>query len=328
MKKLIQSIALIAVLLVGLSAFEMKTNRDSSASKNEQVYKIGINQLMEHKALDDTRKGFEDGLKELGVNAEITYDNAYGEVAVSTTIAEKLVGDNNELIYSIATPAAQATARATSKTPIIFTAVTDPVGAELVETIENPGKNITGTSDAADIKSQLEIFNQLDPSIKTIGIIYNTSEANSEVQVNSVEEIAPELGLKVEKTGVNNINDVKQGLDTLMPKIDALYIISDNMIASSVEIIRDALIQNKMISVSAEESQVSGGILLTNGIKYYDLGKLSAQIAKEILVDKKNPADIPVRYSEKKTVVVNEDMLDALGLDKSLPILQNAEFVK
>lgn len=328
MKKLIQSIALIIVLLLGLAACDGSGNKNSSAGSQEQVFKIGISQLMEHKALDDARQGFEDGLKEYGVNAEITYDNAHGEIATSTTIAEKLVGDKMDLIYSIATPAAQSAARATDTTPIIFTAVTNPVESELVQSMEKPGKNITGTSDAADIRSQLEMFKQLDPKIKKIGIIYNTSEANSEVQVSQVKEIAPEIGLEVETCGVNTINDVKQGLDNLITKIDALYLISDNMIASSVEMVRDSLIENKMISVSAEESQVAGGILLTNGIKYYDLGKISARIAKEILVDGKNPGEIPVELSEKKTVVVNEEMLNTLGLDKSLPIFQNAEFVK
>lgn len=328
MKKIIKTMALIMSLLVVLVACESKGKETASKEIEGKKYKIGINQLMEHKALDDARQGFMDGLDEYGVDAEVEYDNAYGEIATATTIAEKLVGDKMDLIYSIATPAAQSTARATDSTPIIFTAVTNPVEAKLVKSMDKPGGNITGTCDAADVESQLKMFNELDPSIKTIGIIYNTSEANSEVQVSQVQEIAPKLGFEVETCGVNSINDVKQGLDNLMTKIDALYIISDNMIASSVELVRDTLIEHKMISVSAEESQVAGGILLTNGIKYYDLGKISARIAKEILVDGKNPGEIPVELSEKKTVVVNEEMLNTLGLDKSLPIFQNAEFVK
>ncbi len=179
----------------------------------------------------------------------------------------------------------------------------------------------------ADVQGQLKMFKEIDPSIETIGIIYNTSEANSEIQIADVKKYAPEAGLTVETIGVSNINEIPQALDSLLGNVDALYVISDNMIASSVELVNKKLLENNMISVGAEESQVGGGILITNGLSYYELGKQTARMAKEILVDGKDVSSLPVGKAEKTTKVVNEKSLEALGLDKNLPIFKDATMV-
>lgn len=315
------SLALSGLLvLTGCSSGSVNTNKTSA----EKQFKIGISQLAEHPALDDARRGFEDGLKELGIDAEIIYQNAQGEIPNTVTISQKFVKDKVDLIYAIATPAAQSAKQATSEIPVLFSAVTDPVKSGIVDDWDNVGGNITGTSDMADTSSQLKMFKEIDPSIKTIGIIYNTSESNSEIQIEEVEKLAPAEGLEVVTVGVSNVSEISQGLDSLLKRVDAVYILSDNMVAASVELVSNKLIDNKKISVSAEETQVRGGILVTNGLSYYELGKQTARMAKEILVDKKKPSDIPVGKAEKTITTINEKTLKALGLDQNLPLFKDA----
>lgn len=324
MKK-VKASKLMVVAIAGMMALTgCSSGGNQAAGETKAAYTIGISQLAEHPALDDARRGFEDGLKELGVDADIIYQNAQGDIPNTVAISQKLVKDKVDLIYAIATPAAQSAKQATSDIPILFSAVTDPVQSEIVADWEKVGGNITGTSDMADVAAQLKMFKEIDPSIETIGIIYNTSEANSEIQIKDVEKYAPAEGLKVETIGVSNVSEMPQALDSLLNKVDALYVISDNLVAASVELVNQKLLDKKMISVCAEESQVGGGILVTNGLSYYELGKQTAKMAKEILVDGKSVSDIPVGMAEKTITTVNEKSLEALGLDTNLPLFKNA----
>ena len=318
---------LMAVALAGMmmaTGCSTDGSKSSEATTGEKIFNIGISQLAEHPALDDARRGFEDGLKELGVNADISYQNAQGEIPNTVTIASKFVEEDVDLIYAIATQAAQSARQATNEIPVLFSAVTDPVEAEIVDDWNNVGGNVTGTSDKAPVESQLKMFKEIDPSIKTIGIIYNTSEPNSEVQIKEVKELAPGLGLDVIEIGVTTVNDMPQALDSLLSKVDALYALSDNLVASSVELVTNKLIEYNKISICAEETQVGGGLLITNGLSYYELGKQTAQMAKEILIDGKNVSDIPVGVAEKTVITVNQKTLKALGLDENLPIFKDA----
>lgn len=187
MKRKMSLLALILTCIIILSGCNFTKEKPINSSQ-EEVFQIGIIQFAEHPALDDARKGFEDGLKELGIEAKIHYQNAQGDIPTTTSIAQKFVKDKVDLIYAIATPAAQAAKQTTSDIPILFSAVTDPVKAEIVESWEKVGGNVTGTSDKAPTESQLKIFKEIDPNINTIGIIYNTSESNSEIQVEEVKK--------------------------------------------------------------------------------------------------------------------------------------------
>ncbi|OLS03086.1 ABC transporter substrate-binding protein [Tissierella creatinophila] len=322
---LLVALMLVSVIVTGCASKEDTPTTKTPENKDEFV--IGISQLAEHPALDDARRGFEDGLKELGVNAKIDFKNAQGDIPTATTISQKFANDKVDLIYAIATPAAQAAKQATEDIPVLFSAVTDPVEAKIVKDWDNVGGNVTGTSDMADTEKQLKMFKEIDPSIKKIGIIYNTSEPNSEVQIKIVEKLAPSEGLEVVTMGVNNVNEMAQTLDSLLKKIDALYILSDNMVASSIDLVSNKLIEREMISVSAEESQVGGGILITNGLSYYELGKQTARMAKEILIDGKEVSSMPVERAQKTNTVVNEKTLEALKLDKDLNLFKDANMV-
>ncbi len=312
--------------LIGLAAVSLAVlgGCATESAEEEATFTIGISQLADHPALDAAREGFEDGLKELGVDAQIEYKNAQCEIPNTVDIAQKFVQDDVDLIYAIATPAAQSAKQATSEVPVLFSAVTDPVQSEIVADWEKVGGNITGTSDKAPVEEQLKMFKEIDPSIETIGILYNTSESNSEIQIKEIEELAPALGLNVETVGVNSVNDLPQAIDSLLGKVDAVYNLSDNLIANSVELISKKVIEKGMISVAPEEMQVEGGMLITNGLNYYELGKQTAQQAKEILVDGKNVSDIPVGVAQKTVVTVNMETLKALGLDETLPIFKDA----
>lgn len=286
---------------------------------------IGISQLAEHPALDDARRGFEDGLKELGIEAKIDYQNAHGDIPTANTIAEKFAKDEVDLIYTIATPAAQAAKQVTDNIPILFSAVTDPVEAGILESFEEPGGNITGTSDEAPMDRQLKLFNELDPSIKKIGILFNTSESNSEIQIEMAKELAPELGLEIVTRGVSNINDIPQSLDSLIKEVDALYTIADNMVADSIAVISDKALSNNMITVAAEDSHVKGGILMTDGLSYYELGKQTALMAENILLDKKSPSIISVEKAKNTRKVFNEETMKNLNLENDNTAFKDAE---
>lgn len=312
---LIVIILISMIILVGCNA---------NNKKGDKVLKIGISQLAEHPALDEVRKGFEDELEKLGANVEINYQNAQGDIANTVIIAQNFVKNKVDLIFAIATPAVQSAKQTTTDIPILFSAVTNPVKSEIVENWENTDQNITGTSDMAPTASQLKMFKEIDSNIDTIGILYNTSETNSEVQIEEVNKLAPDEGLKVVTVGVNNVNELPQALHSIIKKVDALYLLTDNMVASSIELISNTTIENKMITISAEETQVKGGALITNGISYYELGKQTAIMAKKVLIDEEDISTIPVEVTKKTVTTVNMKTLEALGLDANLPLFKNA----
>lgn len=299
-----------------------------SVAQEGKKFKIGISQFAEHPALDDVRKGFEDELKSLGVNADIIYKNSQGDTGVAGVIAQKFVSDKADLIFGIATVSAQAAKQSTDKIPVLFSAVTDPVNSQLVKTMDKVGGNVTGTTDATPMEKQLGLFQKIDPKIKKVGIIYNTSESNSEIQVANAKEIGAKLGLEIRAVGVNNINDIPQAVNSLISKVDGFYTITDNIVASAINLISMAANERGMVTVGAEEAHVKGGILLTDGLSYYELGRQTGRMAKEILVDGKKPEDMPVETLANTTKVVNVKTMNNLKLNKELPVFEGAEFIE
>lgn len=316
------------VIVLLLSITLLLTGCSTANTQEGDKFVIGINQLADHSALDDARRGFEDGLRELNIEAEIKYQNAQGDIPTANTISQKFVKDKVDLIYAIGTPAAQSTKQATGEIPILFSAVTDPVADNLIESMEAPGGNISGTSDISPIDKQLQLFKDLDKNIKKIGVLYNTSESNSPIQVELAEKIALDLGLEIVSMGVSNINDIPQAMDALSKKVDGIYTITDNMVASAINIVSEKAIANGLITVGAEESHVKGGILITDGISYYDLGKQTATMAKEILVDGKSPTDIPSEIAKNTNKVFNEKTLKKLNLDENNKAFKDAKKIE
>jgi len=303
---------------------------ETSVVLEKQDFKIGISQLVEHPALDASRQGFIDKLNELGVKVVLDEKNAQGDVANAQIIAEKFIKDDVDLIFTIATLTSQAAKKAIEGTdiPLVFTAVTDPVFSQLVTDMNTTDKNITGVVDAAPIKENLELFTKLKEGFKTVGIIYNTGESNSEVQVNNTKEIAKEIGITVETVGITSVNDIPQAVNTLAKKVDGLYIITDNLVSSSISLVAKLAEENKLITVSADSTHVDEGIMMAEGISYYGIGKQSAIIAKKILVDKIDIKDLPVESAPEFEIKVNTKVMETLGFTKDNKAFEGAEFIE
>lgn len=324
MKKTLTILIALALILSGCGS---KKEEVATSEVSTEEFNIGIVQYIEHPALDASRDGFIKALEESGLKVNIDVKSAQADIGVARTISEKFVSDGVDLIFAIATPAAEAAVGATTEIPILFSAVTDPVKAELVDSLEAPGGNVTGTSDIVDIEAQLKLFKEIDPEIKKIGIVFSADEINSQTQVEMVQELLPNLGLELEVMAIQNISDLPQVAQSIAQKVDGVYMVSDNKIASSVALLADILRDNKIPSVCAEEALVEGGGLISNGISYFGIGEQAGVMAKKILADGMSPADIPVENSHTETKVVNKDTMETLGLEESNPVFQGATFV-
>ncbi|MDO5037100.1 MAG: ABC transporter substrate-binding protein [Tissierellia bacterium] len=333
MKKNLRKKALVSLFLgltmalVGCSQ-GTGSNKTNTSPEEEKTLKIGVVQLAEHVALDRARQGFEEELQDQGIKAEIIYENAQGELPSVMTISKNFIKEEVDLVYAIATPAAQGAQNALADTdiPLIFNAVTDPVDAGLVESLEKPGGQVTGVSDYIGPKDQLKAFVDLFPEIKTLGVLYSTNEANSARQIEDLEAACDELGIELMVKGINNINDASPTMASIVTQIDGHFAITDNMTSSSAAAIGKILKENKIPSYAAEEGPVESGLLLSDGVSYQELGHLAGRQAIDILVEGKSISDMPVGFAENTTRVVNEEVAQALGLD--LAIFKEAKFVK
>lgn len=286
------------------------------SDKSGQSVKVGIVQYAEHPALDAARQGFiqalaDGGYKE-GKNLKLTKKNAQGDQSNLQTMVEQLAG-KNDLHFAIATPAAQALLNADPDTPTVFTAVTDPVSAKLVKSLAKPGGNITGTLDATDVKQQIDLLTKVVPQAKTIGIFYNSSEVNSQTQAKMAEKAIRGKGLKAVVKTVTSSNDVQQVMTSLAGQVDAIYLPTDNTVASTATTIGQIIKEAKVPTMGSDDSYLDS-LLLTSGVNYKEIGKEAGKKALLILKGKK-PSEIPVGKPRKPLVKINPDMAKALGLD-------------
>ncbi|MEA4827811.1 ABC transporter substrate binding protein [Clostridium sp. JNZ J1-5] len=318
------SILMSALLLVGVlggCSNSKATSSSKGAESKEKVVKLGVTQIVEHAALDSARKGFIKALEDKnykdGSNIKIDFQNAQGDMPTTQTIADKFVNDKVDLILAIATPSAQAAYNATQKSnaniPILITAVTDPVKAGLVKSLDKPGTNVTGTSDALPIEGQFELIKKLLPQAKNIGILYNTSETNSALQVEDAKKAAPNFGYQIITSGVTSSNEIPQALSSILDKIDVLYIPTDNMIAAAAPTITKTCYSKKVAVIGSEAGQVKAGAVATAGIDYFKLGYETGLKAVEIIQGKK-PEEIPVTFLKETKIVINEDAVKKLNI--------------
>lgn len=280
--------------------------------------KVGITQIVEHPSLDQARQGFIDRLSELGYaeGIDIVYDiqSAQGDLATAQTIARKFQSDGVDLILAIATPTAQAAAHIVKDIPILITAVTDPVAAELVESIERPGTNVTGTSDLTPVRAQLELLKEIAPNAKRVGIVYNAGEVNSVVQVEIARAAAAELGLTIVEATAGNSSEVLQAAQSLQGRVDAIYVPTDNTVVSALESVVGVAERAGIPLIAGEADSVAKGALATVGIDYYKLGRQTADIAHRVLQGE-NPAHIPIEYLNEQSVVLNAGAARRMKVD-------------
>jgi len=279
--------------------------------------KLGIIQIVEHPALDAARRGFLDALKaggyEEGKNLQVDFQNAQGDQATLQNIARKFVQDKKDIILAVATPSAMAMANATQEIPILITAVTDPVEARLVKSLERPGTNVTGTTDMNPIKEQLELLKQLVPTATRVGVIYNSSEVNSQVQVRIAKEEAQKLGLTIVEAPVTSSTEVVQATQSLVGRVDAVYVPTDNTVVSSIAGVLQVTEPNRIPVIAGESSVVEAGGLATIGIDYYKLGWQTGEMALRVLKGEK-PQNMPIERQKDLNLVINEKAAKKLGI--------------
>ncbi|MEI4366513.1 ABC transporter substrate-binding protein [Streptococcus suis] len=315
--KLVKKLATISVASMGL--ITLAACSSSSEQASSAVVKVGVLQYMEHESLTAAREGFvaeleANGYKE-GEKLVLDYQNAQGDQANLQTISEQLI-DGNDIVLAIATPSAQSLATVSTETPIVFTAVTDPLSADLVESIEKPGGLLTGTSDQAPIDKQVELLGQAVPDAKTVGILYTTSERNSEVQVEQARELLEKAGYKVVVKGITSTNEVQDATTSLMKDVDALFIPTDNTVASTMTMIGELSVEHKVPVIGGSTDMVDEGGLLTYGTNYEALGRQTAKMAIKI-IEGANVSETAVEYPETVSLHVNEEMAQKLGIDTS-----------
>lgn len=291
---------------------------------------VGITQIVEHPALDAARQGFMDRLAELGYaeGTDVVYDiqSAQGDPGTALTIAQKFAADRVDLVLAIATPTAQAAAQAIRDIPILITAVTDPVAAELVDSIERPGGNVTGTSDLTPVRSQLELLKALVPSAGRVGVIYNAGEVNSVVQVELARDAAADLGLQIVEATAVNSSEVLQAAQSLVGRVDAIYVPTDNTVVSAIEAVVLVAERARLPLIAGEDLSVEQGALATVGLDYYQLGRQTADIAQRVLQGE-NPADIAIEYQDEMSIVLNLGAAARMGVSIPDEILAQAAHV-
>jgi len=310
--------ALILPLTVGLTG----------CAKEKKHYLIGISQFVEHPALDAVRNGFIDYLKEKGyVEGEnVTYDInfAQADFGIAAQIAEKLVGEKPALILTIATPSSQTVVKATADIPVVFSAVTDPVGAGLVSSLDGGGKNVTGTSDLSPVDRQLELIKEIVPNIKKLGFIYNAGESNSLTSLKQVQDEGAKLGIEIVEATVTNSSEVMMAAESLVGKVDAIHIPTDNTVVSAFEAITKVCTDNKIPLFAADVDSVPRGAIAALAIDYYLLGKQTGRMAVEIL-EGKNPGEMPTEMLEDLLLYVNLDSAAAMGVTLPETVLTKAD---
>lgn len=315
-RKLLAPLLVVGILLTSLiSLHQLK------ADKKKDVFRIGISQFITHQSLDATREGFVDELAKQGYiegkNIEIDLQNAQGEQRNLKTISQQLA-ESSDVVLAIATPSAQSLANTTQTTPVIFSAVTDPVSAKLVESREHPGGNVTGISDQSSdaISTQINLIKKVLPKAKTIGILYTQSEPNSVVQKDEAKRLLEEKGFTVVEKTILDSNNVKAAAESLMAEVDMVFVPTDNIISSTMETVKQVSIKHKVPVFGGSTEMIAVGGLYNYGTNYEELGRQTARMLIRVLKGEK-PENIAVELPEKLELHTNKEMADALGIDIS-----------
>ena len=327
-KNLLATIIALTVMVVA-ALFLTQKEQNNSTNSTEKV-KIGVLQFVTHDSLDEIYKGIKAGLEEGGYttteNLSIDFMNAEGDQSQVQTMSKKLVDNGNELLIGIATPAAQGLANAMAELPIIMGAVTDPVGANLVTDLKNPGGNITGVSDQTPVADTVSLIKEITPDAKTIGVLYSSNEDNSKIQVAEFKAAAEEAGYTVLEYAVASSNELASTVEVASSKVDALFTPVDNTVASAFSTVVSVANKSKTPIFTSVEDMVEGGGIASVTLSQYDLGVATGKMTAKIL-DGANPADTPVQIFNEGTVVVNQKVAKELGITLSDDVINQASKV-
>lgn len=302
------------------------------APKKAEKVNVGIVQLVEHAALDAANKGFVEGLASKGYKEgqNIAYDrqNAQADQSNLQNIAHRFVNNKVNLICAIATPAAQTVANVTSDIPIVATAVTDYKTAKLVKDNAKPGTNVTGTTDMNPVEQQLDLLLRIVPNAKSVGTIYCSSEVNSQLQVDILKKAAAGKNVTIKEATVSNVNDIQQAARSLVGKVQAIYVPTDNVLASAMPTLVSVTEEAKLPVICGEGGMVKAGGVATLGVDYYKLGFQAGEMAADILSGKSKPADMAIQAQKEFKAMVNLKEAEKIGLKVPEDVLKGAELVK
>ena len=303
-------------VLAACGGEEKETSSHGSAGEAgaTKTFKIGTTQIVEHPSLDAAKEGFKKAIEDAGIKAEYVDESANGDNSNNMTIAQKLVSENVDLIFANSTPSAQAAKSATADIPIIFTSVTDAIGAELIDSMEQPGANVTGTIDLHPETMPKTVAFLKELGAKNVGMIYNAGEQNSVAQIAAVKELATKEGVTIVDAAVSASSEVKQAAESLIGKVDAFYVVTDNTVVSALESVVDVANANTLPLIVGELDSVERGGLAAYGFDYFDIGYEAGQMAAQVLLEGKTPADIPSAYPANLKLVINKAVAESLDL--------------
>ncbi|AFQ42806.1 ABC transporter substrate-binding protein [Desulfosporosinus meridiei] len=326
-KPLAVVISAFMTLALVLSLTACAPSKTENTGSTDTKKKIGIIQIVEHPSLNTIRDSLIEELKAQGYkdgeSITIDYQNAQGDQTNLKTISQKFVSNKYDLIVAIATPSAQAVVSETKDIPILFSACTDPLGSGLVTNMEQPGGNVTGTSDAVSAEKIMELSKRITPDFKTIGALYNSSETNSVSVVNELKEYAKKNNMTVIDATVTNSSEVQQAVTSLVDKVDVLFSPIDNTVASAMPLVTQIANKAKKPVYVGADSMVKDGGLATYGINYQVLGKETGAMAVEILKGKK-AGDIPVKTMKDMDIYLNNSTAKAIGINLPEDVLKSA----
>ena len=323
MKKIFTKIAGTIFVLVGLIILGSCGNKEG-----KKEYIIGVIQIADHPSLDAAREGFLEELDKEGISYKLIDHRAGGDISLIPQLASDLKIKGADLIYTIGTPAAQGVYNIVNDRPILFTAVTDPIGAGLVDEKTRTGKNITGVSDYVDPAKVIDDFLKVYPETKTFATMYNTNEQNSLVQIEALEKAIKERGLSLKKQGVSSINDIPQALASLKSGTDAMVTVTDNVVVNAMPVIAKTLKDEKIPSLAFDEGSVENGALIAEGVNYKKIGQRAGEMAGEILEANKDIKELPFEDAKDLEMLVNKDTAKDLGLDLKNEGLKDAKIME
>lgn len=327
-KKIIGFLVLLVVLLGGVFIFQ-RTQADTKPTAKKEKPTVGVLQLMSHPALDSIYKGIKQGLKDEGYtlnkDVKIDFQNAQGDQSNLKTMSEKFVNEKVAAAVGIATPSAQALANATKDIPIVLGAITDPKGAGLVKDNKKPGGNITGVSDQAPLEAQLELIQKFMPKMKTIGIISTSSDDSAQVQAKMMTELAKKANLTVKNYTVSSTNDITQVAGQMANEVDAVFVPTDNTIASAMQTLVAATDAKKIPVFPTVDTMVKDGGLATIGLDQFKLGVETGKMVAAILKGDSKPATTPIHFETSGTLYLNEKVAKKLGITVPADVLKEAE---
>ena len=325
MKNMKRVLAAAAAMALAMTALAGCSNSNTETASGD-VYKIGVLQYADHPSLDNCRTGFEEGLKEEGIEYELTAQSAKADDATNTQIAQTFVAQKMDLVCGIATPSAQAAYNACYEAgiPVVFNAVSDPVAAQLAVSETQAMDGITGVSDALPVEAQLELIREMMPDAVKIGILYTTSEANSVSTIETYKEKAPAYGCEIVEQGVTSAAEIPQAADLLVSQVDCISNMTDNTVVDNLPILLEKAKAANIPVFGSEEEQVGNGCVASAGIDYVELGRKAGVIAARVLKGE-DIATIPYETMTESKITINPDAAAAIGLVIPQSITDRAE---